>query len=268
MTAGSRGAFDAAPPPAARVAAWAGQAGLEHGFFGRCGGISHAELGGLNVSERVGDDASHVEANWGLVRLAVPGLTVVRMQQVHSACVVRVERAGQQVGEADAMITNQRGLGLAVLTADCVPLLGIAAEAGAVMAVHAGWRGSLAGVAAAALVAAREAFGIPAADWRMALGPSIGGCCYQVEATIGRQFVARWGAMPDAWQPAGEHGQLDLRRANTAILVGQGVPVDRITSIGPCTACASDDYFSHRRSAGRAGRQLSVIGLSASPIHH
>jgi YfiH family protein len=262
MTAGSRReAFDVAPPPALRIAAWSDPAGLEYGFFGRRGGVSSGALGALNVSERVGDPPANVAANWRRAGSAAPGLTFVRMQQVHGTRVVQVESAGQQVGEADAMITGRRGLGLAVLTADCVPLLGVAPQAGAVMAVHAGWRGSLAGVAVAALTAAREAFGIAPAAWRIALGPSIGGCCYEVEAAIGAQFAARWGAMPDAWQPAGARGQLDLRRVNTAILVAQGVPAERITSIGPFTACASDDYFSHRSSAGGAGRQLSVIGL-------
>jgi len=159
------------------------------------------------------------------------------------------------------VMSGLAGLGLAVLTADCVPLLGVAPARGTVMAVHAGWRGSLAGAAVEALAAARQAFGIAPGEWFLALGPSIGGCCYEVEAAIGQRFVDRWGAMPDAWQPAGAHGQLDLRRANTAILVGQGVPASQIVAVGPCTACASQEYFSHRRSGGQAGRQLSIIGL-------
>lgn len=256
----TRDAVDAAAPPAVRVAAWAAIAGLAHAFFGRRGGVSDGHLGSLNVSERVGDRPERVAANCERIRRAVPGVAIVRMQQVHGARVVRVVAADQAVGEADALITDRPGLGLAVLTADCVPLLGVA-PGRAVMAVHAGWRGSLAGVAIEALAAARTAFGIEPADWQLALGPSIGGCCYEVEAAIGQQFVDRWGAMPDAWQPAGAHGHLDLRQVNAALLVGQGVPREHIHRVGPCTACAGDDFFSHRGSAGRAGRQISVIGL-------
>jgi len=252
---------ESAPPPALHVAAWDAFAGLRHAFLGRRGGVTPGALGALNLSERVGDDAAHVADNWRRARLAVPGLAVVRMQQVHGTRVVAVDAPAATVGEADAMISARVGVGLAVLTADCVPLLGVAPARGAVMAVHAGWRGSLAGIAAQALAAAQATFGIAPAEWHIALGPAIGGCCYEVEAAIGRQLIDRWGAMPEAWQPAGAHGQLDLRRANAAILAGQGVPTAQIVALGPCTACASDAYFSHRRSAGRAGRQASAIGL-------
>jgi YfiH family protein len=246
--------------PLVRVAAWDERAGLAHGFFGRGGGVSEGALASLNVSSRVNDQPQRVAANWQRVQQTLPGLAFVRMQQVHGTRVVRVAASDDPVGEADALITDRPGLGLCVLTADCVPLLGVAADHGVVMAVHAGWRGSLAGIAIEALRAAQDAFGIDPAAWQVALGPSIGGCCYEVEAEIGQQFVDRWGAMPDAWQPAGDHGQLDLRRVNALLLSQAGVPAGQIHRVGPCTACASDQFFSHRGSAGRAGRQVSAIG--------
>jgi YfiH family protein len=251
--------------PLVRVPAWGAIPGLAHGFFGRRGGLSEGPLASLNVSARVDDQPERVAANWRRVQEALPGLTFVRMQQVHGTRVVRVA-ADEAVGEADALITDRPGLGLTVLTADCVPLLGVAAGCGAVMAVHAGWRGSLAGIAVEALRAAEQAFGIPPTAWQVALGPSIGGCCYEVEAEIGQQFVDRWGsdAMADAWQPATTHGQLDLRQANVALLRQAGVPPGQIQLAGPCTACAADQFFSHRGSSGRAGRQVSVIGYRAS----
>jgi YfiH family protein len=252
------------PPPLLQVGAWAAH-GVAHGFFGRRGGFSGGALAALNLSERVGDRPWTVGANWTRVRRALPGLQVVRMQQVHGVRVVRVLGATQQVGEADGMITDQAGVGLAVLTADCVPLLASAPRHGAVMALHAGWRGSLAGIAAAAVRLAADELGIAPAEWQVALGPAIGGCCYQVETAIGDRFRDRWGAMPDAWQPAGGHGQLDLRQANRAILVAQGVDPGAIVDVGPCTSCASEEFFSHRRSGGRAGRQLSAIGRVSPP---
>ncbi len=251
----------AGTPPALRVDGWDAVEGLAHGFFGRAGGVSSGPLAALNVSERVGDSPGNVGANWALAARALPGLRVVRMTQVHGARVVRVDAPTQEVGEADAMFTATPGVGLAVLTADCVPLLGVAPAHGAVLAVHAGWRGTLAGVAAAAVEAASVALAIAPASWRLALGPSIGGCCYEVEADLGARFVDRWGPMPDAWRPMGGRGQLDLRAANRAILTASGVPGEQIENVGPCTSCAHAQYFSHRASGGFAGRQLSLIGL-------
>ncbi|MDX2167516.1 MAG: peptidoglycan editing factor PgeF [Deltaproteobacteria bacterium] len=248
--------------PLVRVASWSTIPGLTHGFCGRRGGVSQGPLASLNVSSRVGDRPEHVAENWRRVERTLPGLTFVRMQQVHGTRTVRVVAPDDQVGEADALITDRPGLGLSVLTADCVPLLGVAAAERAVMAVHAGWRGSLAGIAVEALQAARQAFGIEVSAWEIALGPSIAGCCYQVETEIGQQFLDRWGAMPDAWQPAGTHGQLDLRQANAVVLRQAGVPAGQIHFAGPCTACAGEEFYSHRGAAGRAGRQVSAIGFS------
>lgn len=254
------GVPDATPPPAVRVEAWADIAGLTHGFFGRHGGHSTGPFASLNVSAAVGDEPAAVDANWRRVARAAPGLRIVRMHQVHGARVVHVSAPDEPVGEADAMLAASHGVGLAVLTADCVPLLGVAPAHGAVLAVHAGWRGTLAGIAAAALTEARTALGIPLEAWQLALGPSIGGCCYEVEAEIGARLTDRWGALPDAWQPAGRLGQLDLRAANRAILVAAGARGEAIASVGPCTRCAAGAYFSHRASGGQAGRQVSLIG--------
>jgi hypothetical protein len=247
-------------PPALRVPAWNGIAGLAHGFFGRRGGVSGGPFASLNLSEWVGDDPAAVAANSARVALALPRLSFVALRQVHGARVMRVERGDSLPAEADGMIARAAGIGLALLTADCVPILCVAAAAHAAMALHAGWRGTLAGIAAAGLDEARRWFDVAPDAWQVALGPAIDGCCYEVEASIGQQLIDRWGAMPDAWQRAGSHGQLDLRAANRHVLRALGVPEARIARIGPCTSCRNEAYFSHRRSGGRAGRQVSVIG--------
>ena len=258
MTAAADASGDA--PPALRVAAWRAVPGLAHGFFGRRGGVSGGSCRSLNVGSRVGDDPDAVAVNWRRIGQALPGLSLVRMGQVHGARVVRVETADQPVGETDGMIASGAGLGLAVLTADCVPILCVAPAAHAVMVLHAGWRGTLAGIAAAGLAAAQHQLGVAPGAWQVAMGPSIDGCCYEVEAQIGAQFADRWGTMPEAWQPAGSHGQLALRAVNRQILIAHGVPAGQIAEVGPCTSCNGDEYFSHRRSKGQAGRQVSVIG--------
>lgn len=250
--------------PVLRVRKWRSLARLQHGFLGRHGGVSAGPLSSLNLSVAVHDDPTAVQANWTAVRSAMPGMKVVRMRQVHGDRIVRVRGAEQEIGDADGMMTDVAGLALAVLTADCAPLLMMHPSQGVGAAVHAGWRGTVAGIAAGAVRAAESELGAGVAGWQVAMGPSISGCCYEVDAEIGEQLESRWGRLPEAWSRIGAKGQLDLRQANRAILVACGVQPDMIFAIGPCTACAEDDFFSHRASCGRAGRQVSYLGWGAN----
>jgi hypothetical protein len=243
--------------------AWAARGDLAHGFFGRAGGVSRGEWSSLNLSGAVGDDPAAVAANGARVREALHGLAIVRMRQVHGDRVVRVRASDQDVGVADGLVTDVPGLALAVLTADCVPILMVAGERRVAMALHAGWRGTAAGVAERGVEAAEREFGVRPDEWEVALGPSIGGCCYEVGAEVGAALESRWGPMSPAWREAAGCRWLDLRTANRVILTALGVPDDRIVDAGPCTACARAEYFSHRAEAGRTGRQLSAVGWLA-----
>ncbi len=165
------------------------------------------------------------------------------------------------LGEADGLATNAAGMALAILTADCLPILMVSPQHRVVMALHAGWRGTAAGIAARGLELGRTSFGIKPEHWQVALGPSIDACCYEVGADIGSTLTNRWGAMPDAWQPAGRRGQLSLWRANQYILTRHGADPAAIQKVGPCAACHPTHYFSHRQSGGNTGRQVSLIGF-------
>lgn len=250
--------------PVLHVGAWCDIPRLRHGFFGRRGGSSSGALSSLNLSAAVSDDPAALQANWAAVRAAMRGLSLVRMRQVHGERIVPVRDAEQRIGEADGMMTDVAGLALTVLTADCVPLLMVNPSRQIVAAVHAGWRGTLAGIAGGATRMAEGEWGTEPHEWQIAMGPAIGGCCYEVDAEIGQRLESRWGEMPDAWSRFGRKGQLDLRAANRAILVRRGMRPESIFAIGPCTACAQTDFFSHRGSHGQAGRQLSYLGWSAS----
>lgn len=193
-------------------------------------------------------------------------LHLVRAKQIHGADVVLVDTATpQHAGDADGLMTATAGVAVAIATADCVPVLLAAPKAKAVAAVHAGWRGSLAGIVPKAVSLFREHFGAPASEIRAALGPSIGGCCYEVEREIAEQFADAfsdeiWKAWKDG-RPG--KGTLDLRAVNEILLREAGLPADSIAHVGPCTACGDGDLASYRVLGPKAGRQLSWIGLAA-----
>ncbi|MDQ7851172.1 MAG: laccase domain-containing protein, partial [Armatimonadota bacterium] len=126
---------------------------------------------------------------------------------------------------------------------------------------HAGWRGTGAGVAAAAVQAMARAFGSAAADLRVALGPAIGPCHYEVDEPVAAAF-APWRWVGEVLRPGRPgHWWLDLVRANRLMLLEAGVPGEQVWTSGLCTACRVDLCFSHRRD-GVTGRMGAMIGLA------
>ena len=251
-------------PPAERVEAWSSIPGLVHGFFGRRGGVSPEPWQSLNLSYKVGDRPERVDSNWSAVQQALGRLHLRRMDQVHGSELIVVDGSerGEVVGAADGLATESPGLGLVVMTADCVPILMVAPTRRIAIALHAGWRGTVAGIAKRGVETGERCFGVPAAEWQIAIGPAIEACCYEVDAEIGDRLQAEWGSMPDAWRRRGAKGDLDLRSANRSILEGAGVPVSSIHLVGSCTACSRQRYFSHRGSGGKTGRQAAIVGFA------
>ena len=188
------------------------------------------------------------------VGVALPAATV---RQVHGTRVVAAE-PGNEPPEADGIATGERGVALGVVTADCVPVLLLARSAGAVAAVHAGWRGAAAGILEAALARLHASFGVEPREVEALLGPSIGPCCYRVGKEVQAAFTARTGTTTAAaWKPAGDRLVLDLRAAARLLLETAGV--FDVVAVGPCTRC-TPAFASYRRDGVNAGRQLSFIG--------
>jgi len=228
--------------------------GIVAAFSTRKGGVSPAPLG-LNLSFKVGDDAANVRKNRELFfgplgipldRLAIPG-------QVHGGTVRRAENPGDYP-ETDALVTDRPGLFLCVSVADCVPILLFDPARNVVGAVHAGWRGSAAGITGTAVRTMVEAFGTNPGEILASIGPSASSCCY----VVGPEVAARF----DAGFRAGRNGgvYLDLKEANRAQLVLAGVPHGNIEVSPHCTISEPDLFHSHRRDGAQSGRMMGVIG--------
>ncbi len=232
---------------------------FRHGFTTRDGGVSDPPYDRLNLGGAVGDDPARVAENWRRLA-AVTGLEFARVRQVHGVRVVRASAACPPGEEADAVLSTVEGVAACVSVADCVPVLLADPETGAVAAVHAGWRGTLARAAAEGVLALGREVGAPASRLLAAVGPAIGPCCYEVSADLAVQFREAFGA---AVVRAGARPNLDLWAANVAALAGAGVPRAHIDVLGRCTACDRERFYSHRRDAGRTGRQVAFIAPRA-----
>jgi polyphenol oxidase len=254
-------------------AALAGCDFLVHAFCTRQEGVSGEGFSSLNFSTRTGDDPQRVKANWGLLSdaFAIPPGRFLAVNQVHGDCIITIDRPDFEIpfrvpfpGEADlscdAVLTNQPGLAVGIKTADCVPIFLADRAKRLIGAVHAGWRGTALGIAGKAVDTLTERFSSRVEDILVAIGPSIGPCCYRVDDTVLR-------AMPSSargqsfFRPAGEAGRwmMDLPEANRRQLEERGIPRQNIGSSGVCTSCRRDLFFSHRRDGQKTGRHFNFI---------
>jgi YfiH family protein len=237
-------------------------AAFPHGFTTRHGGVSRAPYDSLNLGTTMGDLAEDVDRNWALLRQET-GLRFVRAKQVHGSRVIRCDGPIEPMEEADAVATGQPGLAACVLTADCVPVLIGDPCTGAVAAVHAGWRGTLARVAARAVEALEREYGARAENLLAAVGPAIGPCCYEVSPDLADRFLAAAGRAVMLHPRA---PRVDLWTANETVLRESGIPAERIEIIDRCVACDAESFFSHRRDGQHTGRQVGFIAPARTPF--
>ncbi len=239
--------------------------GLVHGMFTRLGGHSRPPWQSLNTGHTVGDDPAAVDANHRAIceALGVEKGHLVSPHQVHSTRVVAVGPAdrGQVIGRADALITEAPGVALMLRFADCVPVWLYDPRRRVAGLAHAGWRGTVAGVATAVVRAMEKTFGCQASDVIAGIGPSIGPCCYEVGADVaGAARAACAGERGSFLEPRGAgKWNLDLWSAVHQQLAGAGVEQIEVARL--CTACHTEEWFSHRAERGRTGRMGALIAL-------
>ena len=218
--------------------------GYEVAFTTRVGGVSEGPYASLNLGRKSGDDVARADENRRIACEAI-GADVQRLAlnyQVHSDRVLRAE-AGMRGERADGLWTDEPGLPILAMSADCLPVVvaRTGTEEPAVAVLHAGWRGLLAGIVAAGVGALGDH---PLAA---VVGPAIGPCCYEVGEEVAAPFRDRFGA------DVVRGSRLDLWTSAERALRAAGV--ERVDRVDRCTACEPETFFSHRRDEGRTGRQ-------------
>ncbi|MBT8492408.1 MAG: peptidoglycan editing factor PgeF [Deltaproteobacteria bacterium] len=233
-----------------------------HGFPERHGGLSKDLRTSLNVGYRWGDDESVVIDNRRLVAQSVgydPQQLVVT-KHVHGTRVWTVGGELPDPPEYDGLVTDQVGPVLGAFAADCVPIVFGDPDARVCGALHAGWRGTVNG-AAVEVVKAMKALGADPERIRVALGPSIGPCCFEVGPEVVAEFRSKLGEVAGLVVAGPNKEHIDLRIANRFLLERAGVAPEHIDDSPPCTKCNPERFFSYRRDGFLGGVHMGFIGL-------
>jgi YfiH family protein len=193
---------------------------------------------------------------------------LLSVKQVHGTDVLVVDRpvaeADRFHGEWDALVTDQPGVTVAVRTADCVPILIYDRRRRAVAAIHAGWRGAVAGIVTKTINLMRVRFDIDEAEFRVSIGPAAGACCYEVdEAVLAplRKGFSGWEEVVQENGPA--KARLDLKRLIRRQVERMGIAPCQVTTVNLCTICHGNLFYSYRRERRVSGTMLSGIALVA-----
>jgi YfiH family protein len=238
---------------------------LVHGIFTRLGGASPAPWASLNVGGTVGDDPQRVieNRNRTLETLGLSFESVFDVWQVHGTNVAFADKPRQPDSpyqQADIILTDRPGVSLLMRFADCVPLLLFDPAKGVVGLAHAGWMGTVRGVATVAVEAMCNLYGSKPQDLQVLIGPSIGPDHYVVGPDVVINVLQAFGTDADElMKSVNGRVYLDLWSANRLQLERAGV--GHISLSGICTACNVQEWFSHRGEKGRTGRFCALIAL-------
>lgn len=237
-----------------------------HCFTTRLGGVSQGIFASMNIAIKEGETEENVRNNLSILADALDFRleNLVCTRQTHSD-IIRVVTKEDHISifhrdysECDGLVTNDPGTALIVYTADCTPLLFHDPVTGAVGAAHAGWRGTAADIGGKTVKAMVNAFRCDPKNIRAAIGPNIGGCCFETDADVPEAMVESLGdaALPHIRQ-VGQKYYVNLKEINACFLRRAGV--ENIEISADCTACRPDRYWSHRVTRGQRGSQGAII---------
>jgi YfiH family protein len=226
---------------------------------------SRLELGQLNLGLTAADSAENVRENRLRWIDAVSGSreTPLRtIRQIHSGVsVTAAVSAPETIPEADGIMTDQPGILLGVMTADCIPVLVADPVHRVVAAFHAGWRGTVARIVEHGVGRMASEFGSEPEQMVAAIGPGIGACCYTVGGDVEAQFATQFDYGAELFLKGSDTTRLDLIEANRRQLLAAGLVQEAIAVVGGCTSCKPWFFYSHRASGGHAGRMMASIGI-------
>lgn len=243
---------------------------VRHYVSSRIGGVSTGVYSGLNLGFGTDDKAENVLENRYILAesLGIPLDWFVFPRQTHSANIFRIDKRHIGLGakdkesaiaNTDALITNCKNIFLSIQVADCVPILLLDTENGAIAAIHAGWKGTAANITGLTVKAIQQEFGTDPTNIIAGIGPSIGSCCYEIGDEVLHSFVNH----PEKRIFVKTNGSvhLDLWEANKILLLQEGVQEQNIEIAGLCTKCNHHTFFSSRDGKGNTGRFVAGIML-------
>lgn len=247
--------------------------GIRAGFSTRLGGVSSGIYASLNLALRIGDDETDVLTNYERFgnALGVDHRRISCPDQVHKTRILVAGETDAGDGilrdkthqEIDAQITDVKELPLIVFAADCVPILFADPVHHVVGSAHAGWRGSVAGIAAKTVKKMQEVYGSEPADILVMIGPSAGPEGYEVDETVAREVRTCGIREEEVLLPSERpgHSYLNLWELNRQLLCGAGVSHEHIHIMGISTLQYPQFFFSHRRTEGKRGLNAGIISI-------
>jgi YfiH family protein len=248
-----------------RIHAFDEYAYLHYAIFTRNGGTSIAPYESLNLSTSVGDNPATVDDNIRLIYRVMNILPedTVSCHLVHGADIITVTHQNKSgsMGNADGLMTSEPGIFLFMRFADCTPLIFLDPIIRVVAITHAGWRGTMQNAAGETIKAMTAEFGSEPRNIIAAIGPSIGPCCYEVGPEVIDAAHQMFPPSVPLFRPNGRanHAHFDMWQANHLQLTNAGV--EQVVHSNLCTACHTEQFFSHRAEKGRTGRFGVIIGI-------
>jgi len=233
---------------------------IRHAFLTRQGGVSLSPYDSLNLSDKNGDQGEFVIKNENLIAktFGFDSSRLVLLDQMQQDQILLLKEPIITLPsplEYDALITNSPNTYLGIRTADCIPIFVVDQKRRVITAIHAGRQGTALHITTKVLKKMEEEFGCSLKNFLVAMGSSIGPCCYEIDKSV---FHSEW--EPFSTSRGEKKWMVDLAQINIAQMKREGIKEEQIYWINLCTHCHSDLFFSYRRE-GRTGRQLSFIGI-------